>query len=94
MYNCISHCLFCTLKNWAVIVLTLFLFCRLFAFDLIEGVSEDDCDAELLLAGYLTLVVDLVTALPSAHVMLCTAFAPTFIDVDSQNNCRITRSVI
>ncbi len=70
-------------------------FCyRYLTFDVLDACSGDDCNSDLLLSGYMSIVLELDEALTATHIMVVYAMSPDTCDIDKDGNARITKTVI
>ena len=84
---------FCFELNACAISTYIFpLFSRFLAFDFLEGCG-DECSSELLLSGYLNISVEFETSLTDPHVLIVYAISPNTMDIDSENQVRITQPI-
>ncbi len=67
---------------------------RFFAVDLLEGCTSTECGADVLLSGYLHINIDLTEVLDETHQLICYGFSPDTLDIDLDDNARITKACL
>ncbi len=67
---------------------------RYFTFDMLETCSGDECSADLLLTGHMTINLEFEAPLKTTHVLMVYGYSPDSFDVDKTNHVRVATTVI